>query len=243
MLYLRSTLFNLVFYGASVIIVFLGLPLFLGPRSGAMWISRQWSLLTIWLLRVLAGTKYEIRGREFMPSDPALVAAKHQSMWDTIIATAVFDDPAMIMKRELLYIPFYGWYTAKAGMIAINRGAHASALRKMLAAARRESANGRPIIIYPEGSRVAPDAAPDYKIGVAALYKHLKLPCIPVATNSGLYWPRRRFLRHPGTIVLEFLPPIPPGLSREAFMARLIGTIEPATARLLAEGRREIARH
>ncbi len=243
MLYLRSTLFNLTFYGASVIIVFLGLPLFLGPRSGAMWISRQWSLLTVWLLEVIAGTRYEIRGREFMPSDPVLFAAKHQSMWDTIIATAIFDNPAMIMKRELLYIPFYGWYTAKAGMIAINRGAHASALRKLLAASKRESAKGRPIIIYPEGSRVGPDAAPDYKIGVAAIYKHLKLPCIPIATNSGLYWPRRRFLRYPGTIVLEFLPPIPPGLSREAFMARLIDTIEPTTARLVAEGRREIARH
>lgn len=241
LLYFRSALFNLTFYGISVVIVIIGLPLLLGPREGAMWISRFWSRLTIWLLRVLAGTRYEIRGQEYMPTGPVLVAAKHQSMWDTVMATAIFNDPAMVLKRELLYIPFYGWYSAKAGMIAIDRGAHASALRKLLNAAKREAGRGRPIIIYPEGSRMAPDAAPDYKVGVAAIYKHLKLPCIPVATNSGLYWPRRRFIRHPGTIVLEFLPPIPPGVSRDAFMTALIDAIEPASARLVAEGRVEIA--
>jgi 1-acyl-sn-glycerol-3-phosphate acyltransferase len=183
---------------------------------------------------VTAGTRYEIRGT--LPTGPALIASKHQSMWDTIIFTAILNDPAMVLKAELLWIPYYGWYSKKAKMIAIDRGAGASAIRRLSAQGKAALAANRQIVIFPEGTRSAPGTKLDYKPGVAALYRQLGVPCIPAAVNSGLYWPRRRFLRKPGTIVLEFLEPIAPGLDRQTFMAELETRIETATARLLAEG-------
>jgi 1-acyl-sn-glycerol-3-phosphate acyltransferase len=233
LLWLRSLTFNLVFYAVTVIIVLAATPLFLLPRRASVWAMRNWSHLTMWLLRMIAGTRYEIRGA--LPEGPVLIASKHQSMWDTIIYTAILNDPAMVLKRELLWIPYYGWFSKKARMIAIDRGSGAKAIRHLVAQARAALDARRPIVIFPEGTRAAPGSRLGYKPGVAALYRQLGVPCVPVAVNSGLFWPRRRFLRHPGTIRLEFLPPIPPGLDRHAFMAELETRIEGATARLLAE--------
>ncbi|MBI1260542.1 MAG: 1-acyl-sn-glycerol-3-phosphate acyltransferase [Rhizobiales bacterium] len=217
----------------SAVVNIAATPLFLAPRGWTVWAMRGWSRLTLWLLRHLAGTDYEIRG--VLPEGGVLVASKHQSMWDTIIMTAILNDPAMVLKRELLYVPYYGWYSMKARMIAIDRGAGAKAVRRLIAQGKAAIAAKRPIVIFPEGHRMSPGEAPDYKPGVAALYRQLGVACVPVAVNSGLFWARRGFAKRPGTIVIEFLPPIPPGLDRTAFMTALQDSIETATARLLAE--------
>ncbi|HEX9569826.1 MAG TPA: lysophospholipid acyltransferase family protein, partial [Rhodospirillales bacterium] len=191
-------------------------------------------------LERLAGIGYEVRGRERLPEPPCILAVKHQSAWDTLIWHLIADDPAIVMKRELLALPIYGAYCRKTEMIAVDRKAGASAMRAMLEAARAAAAAGRPIVIFPQGTRTAPGtptAAAPYLPGVSALYRGLGLPVVPVALNSGLFWPRRSFLRRPGRIVLEYLEPIPPGLPRAAFMAELEGRIETATRRLEVEAR------
>ena len=235
MLWLRSTFFNLSFWLMSIIMCIAATPLFLMPRGWTVRAMNLWSRLTMFLLRVCAGTRYEVRGR--IPEGAVLIAAKHQSMWDTIIATALLRDPAIVMKKELLMVPYYGWYSLKTRMIAIDRGSGSAAIRKLIAQAKATLGLGRSVLIFPEGTRMAPDAAPDYKPGVAALYRQLDVACVPVAVNSGMYWARRGFAKRPGTIVIEFLDPIPPGLDRKSFMAELEKRIEPATAKLVAEAR------
>ena len=235
MLFLRSALFNLVFYLSSAVICIAVTPAFILPRGVIVFCMRAWSRWTMWLLRVIAGTRYELRGLENLPKEPALIASKHQSMWDTIIYAAILNDPAIVLKKELLYIPYYGWYSLKAQMVPVDRASGASALRNLIRHAKNALAQNRHLVIFPEGTRAAPGSRNPYKPGVAGLYSQLGIACVPVALNSGLYWPRRKFLRKPGTIVLEFLPPIPPGMNRKAFMAELEGRIEPATDKLLAE--------
>lgn len=233
MLLLRSAAFNLTFYVMSVVIVIAATPCFLLPRSCTLRAMEAWSHLTLWLLRVLAGTRYEVRGK--LPQGGVLVASKHQSMWDTIVMTAILKDPAMVLKRELLWIPFYGWYAQKARMISIDRGAASAAIRRLVAQGKAAIAGGRPIVIFPEGTRSAPGSKLEYKPGVAALYRQLGVACVPAAVNSGFFWGRRGFTRKPGTIILEFLEPIPPGLDRKSFMETLETRVEAAAARLLAE--------
>jgi 1-acyl-sn-glycerol-3-phosphate acyltransferase len=234
MTFLRSAIFFLWFAFVSATLSILCLPLLLGPRSGAGMVGRLWSRLVFWGLRVFAGTNYEVRG--ILPKERALIAIKHMSMWDTCAIYTLLGDPAIVLKRGLQMIPFYGWYLWKAGMIPIDRGGKASALRNMVAAARRELAHGRSVVIFPEGTRKKPGAPPDYKPGVAGLYGQLEVPCVPVALNSGVFW--TGFIKKPGTIVIEFLNPVPPGLSRREFMPRLEAAIEGATSRLIAESTR-----
>ncbi len=233
MLFLRSAAFNLVFYAMSVVIVIAATPCLVLPRRFTLYAMEAWSHLTLWLLRVIAGTHYEVRGE--LPRGGVLVASKHQSMWDTIVMTAILKDPAMVLKRELLWIPFYGWYAQKARMIAIDRGAAAAAIRRLVSQGKAAVAEGRPVVIFPEGTRSAPGSKLEYKPGVAALYRQLGVECVPAAVNSGLFWARRGFTRWPGTILLEFLPPIPAGLDRKTFMAELETRIETATAKLVEE--------
>lgn len=233
MLFLRSAAFNLVFYAMSVVIVIAATPCLVLPRRFTLYAMEAWSHLTLWLLRVIAGTHYEVRGE--LPRGGVLVASKHQSMWDTIVMTAILKDPAMVLKRELLWIPFYGWYAQKARMIAIDRGAAAAAIRRLVSQGKAAVAEGRPVVIFPEGTRSAPGSKLEYKPGVAALYRQLGVECVPAAVNSGLFWARRGFTRRPGTILLEFLPPIPAGIDRKTFMAELETRIETATAKLVEE--------
>jgi 1-acyl-sn-glycerol-3-phosphate acyltransferase len=178
----------------------------------------------------------EIRGRERIPPGGLLVAAKHQSFLETFALLPLVDDPAFILKRELLWIPLFGWLAWKAGMIPIDRSGGAQALAAMNRRARAEIAAGRQILIFPEGTRRAAGAPPAYKFGVAHLYRAFGVACLPVALNSGLYWPRRQFIRRPGKVVIEILDPIPPGLSRDVFLQELQDRIETASNRLLAEG-------
>jgi 1-acyl-sn-glycerol-3-phosphate acyltransferase len=238
---LRSVAFNVLFYLNIVVHVIGGLPTFLMPRRATLAIAKSWGRTSNILLRVVCGTTIECRGLEKIPRGALIVASKHQSVWETFTLVTLLDDPTYILKRELTWIPFFGWYLIKAGMIAVNRGARGTALTSMTEGARKELARGRQIIIFPEGTRRAPGAEPAYKYGVVRLYAETGTPCVPVALNSGLFWPRRKFLRYPGTIRLEVLDPIPPGLDRQAFAERLKRDIETATARLVAQGERELA--
>jgi 1-acyl-sn-glycerol-3-phosphate acyltransferase len=233
----RSLVFNIVFYVNLVLFLVLGLEFFLTPRKWSVRALQAWASTSLWLMRWITGTKIEVRGRENIPHGAALVAGKHQSFWETFAILPYLDDPAMVLKKELTYIPFFGWFIHKFRMIAVERGAGSAALRQLIKRAEEEIAAGRQVVIMPEGTRRAPGDPPAYKPGAAALYATLGVPCAPFALNSGLYWPRREFLRYPGTIILEFLAPIPAGLPRKAFQARLEDAIETATARLVAEGR------
>lgn len=240
---LRSLLFNIVFYVNLVLFLVLGAEFFFTPRRWAIRALQAWASTSLWWMRQITGTRMELRGAEHIPHGAALVAGKHQSFWETFAILPLFDDPAMVLKKELTHIPLFGWFIYKFRMIAVERSAGSAALKAMVKRAKEEVATGRQIIIMPEGTRRAPDDPPDYKPGAAALYGALDVPCVPFALNSGLYWPRRKFLRLPGTIIVEFLPAIPAGLPRKEFQRRLEAAIETATARLVAEGRRELERY
>jgi 1-acyl-sn-glycerol-3-phosphate acyltransferase len=232
---LRAFLFNVLFYVTTVLFLGLGSPLLFGPRSWAMWALALHARTELWLLKAIVGTKLEVRGKENLPKGACIIASKHQSAWETFALIPLFRDPAYLMKRELFWIPFHGWFSYKFKMIPVDRDKGPAALRRMLAEAKTRAAAGREIIIFPEGTRRAPGAPPDYKTGVFLLYEALGIPCVPVALNSGLFWPRRSFKRYPGTIIVEFLDPIPPGLSKREFLPRLQATIETASNRLIAE--------
>lgn len=237
---LRSLVFNVVFYINLVLFLVLGSEFFFTPRKWSIRALQAWGKSALWWMRILCGTHIEVRGIEHIPQGAALVAGKHQSFWETFAILPCLDDPAMVLKKELSYIPFFGWFIHKFKMIAVERSAGSAALKALVSRAKEEAARGRQIVIMPEGTRRPVDAPPDYKPGAAALYTGLGLPCVPFALNSGLFWPRRKFLRRAGTVIIEFLPPIPAGLPRKVFQARLQEAIETATARLVAEARRHV---
>ena len=231
----RSIVFNLIFYVFTALFGIFSSPLLFAPRRLAMVALRTHARVSVYLQKLIVGNTVEIRGREKIPEGGVLVAVKHQSAWDTFALVTLFDDPAMVMKAELKLIPFYGWFAAKFDMIFVERASGPSALRKMIKDAQNRIEQGREIFIFPEGTRRAPGAPPDYKPGILMLYDRLNVPCVPIALNSGLFWPRRQFMRYPGKIIVEVLDPIEAGLPRAEFKARLVHDIESATARLLAE--------
>jgi 1-acyl-sn-glycerol-3-phosphate acyltransferase len=236
----RSFLFNAVFYLVLSLYLIAALPTLVMPRGAIIGMVKNWSRVNFWLLRVICNVRMQIDGAERIPQGGVLVASKHQSMWETFALMTVFSDPAYVLKRELLWIPFFGWCARRAEMIPVDRGAGSSALTAMTARAKAEAGRGRQIIIFPEGTRRAPGAEPKYKFGVAHLYTELGMPCLPVALNSGLFWPRRSFMRYPGTIRVEILDPLAPGLDKQTFMREVQSRIEAATARLVDEGRKEL---
>ena len=229
----RSLLFNFFFYGWTALCVIAGLPLLLGPRIGVYYLGRVWAHPIIAALGLICGLTYRVRGRENLPDGAALIAAKHQSAWDTIIFSILLWDHSFVLKQELARIPLFGLYLVRAGLIPVDRKGGAKALKQMVAAAKRVVAQGRPIVIFPEGTRVAPEQHVPYQPGVAALYGQLGVPVVPVALNSGVFWRRNSFWKQPGTITLEFLPPIEAGLPRKAFLARLEQAIEGRSRALL----------
>jgi len=239
MLALRSAAYNALFYLNLILHILIAIPTFLLPRRAFMTIAKSWGRTSNALLAV-AGISVELRGREKIPPGALLVASKHQSFWEAFTLLTLFDDPAFIVKRELMWIPFFGWLLWKADQVPVDRKAKGGAIAGMVKRARTELARGRQIIIFPEGTRTAAGAPPAYKSGSAPLYAAANVLCLPVALNSGLFWPRRKFLRCPGTIVLEVLDPIPPGLDKDTFAARVQNDIETATARLVADGEREL---
>ena len=195
-----------------------------------------WARALLWLMRAICGLDYRLVGRETLPPGPVIFALKHQSAWETIAFPALAPPISGVLKRELLMIPVYGWYMRRLGMVPIDRSAGGGAIREMLRQAKAETTAGRSIMIMPEGTRLPPGRTGRYHPGVAALYTHLGLTVLPVALNSGLFWGRRSLVLRPGTVTMEFLPPIAPGLERKEFMRQLQDRIETASERLrLAE--------
>ncbi len=235
---IRSVLFNVLFYLNMIALMCLALPTLVMPRRAILEVVRFWARSNNWLLRTVCGITFELRGLDRIPPGALLVASKHQSLWETFALVPLFSDPAFILKRELMWLPFFGWYARKAQMIPVDRGARSQALAAISARARIELARGRQIVIFPEGTRRPPGAEPKYKYGVVHLYAESGVACLPIALNSGLFWPRRSIRRNPGTIVAEFLDPIAPGLDKQVFFERLQQAIETATARLIREGER-----
>jgi 1-acyl-sn-glycerol-3-phosphate acyltransferase len=233
---LRSVAFNICFYLNTLVFLIIALPTFFLPYQAIVEVAKAWGRVNLVLLRVVAGVGFELRGREKIPQGAVIVAAKHQSAWETFALLHLFDSPAFIMKRELQWIPIFGWLTIKGRMVAVDRRAGSQALVQMAERARIELARGRQLIIFPEGTRRPVGAEPRYKHGVSYLYATEGVPCLPVALNSGVFWPRRSVLRRPGTVVVEILDPIPPGLDKDVFIRRLQDEIETATARLVVEG-------
>ncbi len=236
-IFLRSLAFNALFYLNTLLFLIAALPTFFMPYRAIVEVAKAWGRVNLVLLRMVAGIKCEVRGLEKLPSGALIVASKHQSAWETFALLPLLDNPVFILKRELQWIPVFGWLTIKGRMVPVDRGGGSQALAAMIERARTELADNRQLIIFPEGTRRPAGAEPRYKVGVAHLYVAEGVPCVPIALNSGLFWPRRSLRRFPGTVVAEILDPIAPGLDKDAFFSRLQNGIEAATARLIAEGR------
>ena len=238
----RSVIYNIVFYLNLLFWVLAGIPTYLMSRDGVVWLASTWGRTSMWWLDKICNVKMEIRGLDNIPhGQPLIVASKHQSIAETFTILRFLSSPLYILKRELTLLPLFGWYLIKADMIAVDRSSGKSALINMTKKAREEIRSGRQLIIFPEGTRTAVDAPPAYKYGVAFIYAQCGVPCVPVALNTGVFWPRRKFLRFPGTLVIEFLPVIPAGLPTDEFYERMQEAIETNTKRLVEEGRREQA--
>ena len=233
----RSLVFNFLFFGWTAVILVICAPALPFGVAAVHAVGRAWVRVTLALLLLTVGLRHRIVGLENLPEGPAIIAPKHQSTWDTLIFALPLRLPAYVLKRELLGIPLFGLYLRCAGMIPVDRAGGGAALKSMVAAAKAAKAAGRHLLIYPEGTRTAPGARRPYHPGVAALYGQLDLPVVPVALNSGLFWGRRAFMKRPGVITVEFLQPIPPGLSRREFMAELETRIETASDRLARDAR------
>lgn len=233
---MRSLLYNLVFYTVVPLWLILTTPLLLLPRKAVVrFVYGGLSRLMLWFLKVIVGTTTEVRGLANLRQGPVILAVKHQSAWDTFALTPYLSDPAMVLKAELMYLPFLGWAASRMQMIPVERGKGQAAIKHLVQEAKKRARDGREIFIFPEGHRMPVGAPPRYKRGVVALYKILDLPVVPVALNSGLYWQRRSLTRRPGRIVVEFLPAIEPGLEPDVFIERLQNAIEPACDRLVQE--------
>jgi 1-acyl-sn-glycerol-3-phosphate acyltransferase len=217
---------------SALVLGTLALPLLIGPRRSAMAPIRLWARMCLFGLRWIVGLNVEIRGRAMAPRGAALVGAKHQAMLDVLVALDLFPDPCIVLKQELMWIPIFGWFAAKVEMIVIDRASGAKAVRRLTAATAQALAEGRQVFIFPEGTRQAPGAPPAYKPGIAALYREMNLPCLPIATNAGHVWPASGLAKYPGTAVYELLPPLPAGLKRRVFMEALEAAIEGAGDRL-----------
>jgi 1-acyl-sn-glycerol-3-phosphate acyltransferase len=241
-IFLRSLVFNILFYLNFLLWVVIALPTFLMPRAAMLRVADWWARSNILLMRVVCNIKVEFRGVEKIPKGPLIVASKHQSMWETISLLRFFEAPFFALKRELKFIPIFGLFLIKTDMIAIDRSTGRRALMEMARRAREEVLRGRQFVIFPEGTRRPVGAPPQYKSGIGLIYTDCGVPCLPVALNSGLFWPRRTFMRYPGTLVVEFLDPLPAGLPRDEFLNRMRNAIEEATNRIVADAQAEQAR-
>ena len=235
MLAVRSALFNVLFYLVLIALMLAGLPTMLFGRHAVLRMANIWGKSSLLLLRWICGTRVEFRGLENVPSQACIIASKHQSFIEIIAFASLYSDFTFVLKRELTHIPLFGWYLAQSDQIAIDRASGRSALTQLSRMAKIVLAEGRQVFIFPEGTRRPPGAAPDYKFGVAFLYAETSATCVPVGLNSGLFWPRRSFIRRPGTIVLQFLKPIGPGIERAVFHQRLRDVIEKTSDALMAE--------
>lgn len=242
MLILRSLIFSILFYGFFAVsaVAAAGISL-ISPKSLPPF-TRFWSRSWLSMYRAICKVNYEVRGEQNIPRGGCLLAVKHQSVWDTCALFAIFDRPVYVLKSELMFIPFFGWALARLGCIPVKRGTGKSALDNMIRGTRVALTQSKQVVIFPEGTRTMIGQAANYKTGISHLYTALEVACVPVALNSGAFWPRRKFLRPPGTIIVEVLSPIPPGLSRQKMFDLMVSNIEAASERLRggsAKGRNE----
>jgi 1-acyl-sn-glycerol-3-phosphate acyltransferase len=232
---IRALIYAVWLYAGTFVLMILYMPLLLVPRAWMRKGLRLWAHLMVWSMGAIGGVRLEVRGREKLPSGAYLIAAKHQSMFDVVPPFTFAPDCVFVMKKELARIPLFGWLSQKAKMIWVDRQAHAKALRALIADAKRLMVEPRQLLIFPEGTRHLPGASTEYKPGVAALYRELGLPCVPIATNSGVCLNSGGFVKKPGTMVVQILDPIAPGLKRAEFMSLLQERIESASTALLTE--------
>lgn len=234
----RSIFVQIIVYGCCPVWALILLPTLVLPRFFVAYGIRLWGWSACWVIRVIGGIEIEERGKEHLLASNCIVAAKHQSALDTFAFPYLLKDPAIVLKYELTLIPLFGWLLMKAGMIKVERGAGSAALRGMLRDVGKALKEGRPLLIFPEGTRTPPGERRPYRRGIALLYQHMKLPVVPVALNSGVFWPRRTVEKFPGKVVIQYLPSIPPGLPSKVFLHRLQSEIEAATALLVEEGQK-----
>ena len=232
---IRPLIFTVLFYGWTAFIGLAAIPLLACQTKTIMGVGRFWVKGSFLILKFIIGIEYHERGKNFLEDGPVIIAMKHQSAWDTLAINLMTKNAAIILKKELLLIPIFGWYLKRANHIAVDRNGGAVALKEMLKQARKQLTAGRPIVIYPQGTRTLPGRKKAYHHGVAALYLSLNQTVIPVALNSGLFWPRRSLKMNSGKIIIEYLKPIPPGLNRKEFMHELEKSIETATISLQNE--------
>lgn len=233
---IRSFLFDALFYLSSATIMIVFLPTLVLPKAAAFWAGRVWVRTSMGLLKGIVGLSYRVEGLENLPKDGGyIVASKHESAWETLIFHCLVPHPSFALKQELMWIPVMNLYFKRMGTVSIRRGSGASAIKSLIQGAQRVMAEKRPLVIFPEGTRAVSGRPGEYQAGVAALYRNLNVPVIPVALNSGLFWGRRSPIKHSGKITLKFLPPILPGLSRSDFMAQMVDSIEGACAQLNKE--------
>jgi 1-acyl-sn-glycerol-3-phosphate acyltransferase len=226
---LRSLCFHAAFFVVTVFMAFVALPALAGPPSWSRKLGWVWSRAVLWLNRWLVGLDYRLEGD--LPSGPTIIASKHQSAFETFLFPALCADSTFVIKKELLRVPLVGWYLARAGQIAVDRSAGGKAVRHMLSLAKARTDQGLRLVIFPEGTRVAPGESAPLRPGISALYSYVGLPVVPVTLDSGTYWPRNSLVRKPGTITVRFGTAIQPGLKRHAF--------EAALAEALSEGATE----
>ena len=205
------------------------------PRKAVQRTARWWVRGLLAMLAAICGLRHRVVGREHVPAGRAVFAIKHQSAWETLVFHGFLRDPIFVLKRELFPVPVVGWYLKKSGAIGIDRSAGFRAIRLMLPRVKRALAEGSQVMVFPEGTRTAPGDRRPYQPGIAGIYANTDAPVIPVALNSGLFWPRRSFLKRPGVITLEFLPPMPPGLNRKVFMHELQSRMDTAAERLCGD--------
>jgi 1-acyl-sn-glycerol-3-phosphate acyltransferase len=236
MIVFRSVLFNALFYLNLIVQMIVMTPAyFLLPRKKAYGIAKNWVRSNHWLFEVIVGTTFEIEGLENIPKGGYIFAPKHQSFWDAYALLPWLDDPFYILKRELTWIPLFGWYLKKQRMVPVDRSARGKVMAAVMQRTKDEMNSGRQLIIYPEGTRRPPGATPEYKYGIARLYRDLQVPVVPVVMHPGLFWPRRKFIRYPGHFKVRILPAIEPGMDPDAFLAHLVEVMETASDRLLVE--------
>ena len=231
--WIRSLVYSVVIYAAMPVVGLVYLPWAIASPKGAVEACRTWARFAIWAVRVICGLRSEVRGTP--PTGEVMIAAKHQSFLDIIMIYAAVPRGKFIMKKELTYAPILGQFALRIGCVPVDRGKRAQAVKKMVADVEAGKADPGQLIIYPQGTRVAPGVKRPYKIGTGALYQALGQPCVPVAANVGVFWPRRGVLRKPGLAVVEFLDPIPEGLAIEDCMARMEQAIETRSDALMAE--------
>jgi 1-acyl-sn-glycerol-3-phosphate acyltransferase len=235
MILLRSLAFHTVFYLWTTVLAIVGLPILLMGRQKVQAYAKFWTGSSVWLVEKICGTKIVWRGLENLPRGACIIASKHQSALETLALTTKGLDFSYILKRELMAIPVFGWYLKGTGQVAIDRAKRGQALPDLTRQVREAIGQGRQIIIFPEGTRKLVGAPPEYKSGVGHLYADTNPLCVPVALNTGLFWPRRGLTIHPGTVTIAFLEPIAPGLDKQNFLQLLESRIETATAELIKE--------